>query len=181
MSLLNRIAPASLLAARLIVGAIFLIAALTKVGAPGDFANAVRAYHILPSALVLPFALIVPWLELLVAAYLLSGFLSWLGAIGAIVLLVSFVIALSDALITGSTAHACGCFGSAAGTNPLLTFLAGGNTITWWDPVRDLILIALSALILWRGPGALSIDGLLARRREEDRRDRFIAKRVNTR
>ena len=156
-----------LLVARLIVGGIFLLAAIDKVQAPAAFADGVRAYHLLPAGLVTPFAYIVPWLELLVAAYLILGALTRVGAAAAIVLLAMFVFALADSLLTGNTNHACGCFG-AGKANPVLAFLEGGNTITLWDVIRDLILMALSALILVAGPGPLSVDAYLARRRDEE-------------
>jgi uncharacterized membrane protein YphA (DoxX/SURF4 family) len=155
-----------LLAARLLVGGIFLLASVPKIQSPGAFADAVRAFHLLPATLVLPFAYVMPWLELLVAVYLISGFMSRLAALGSIVLLGTFVVALLDALATGNTAHACGCFGTAANGNAVLSFLAGGNTVMWWDVIRDLILALLAALVAWYGPGAISIEEALARRRE---------------
>lgn len=153
------------LAGRLVVGGIFLVAGLDKVQAPGAFADAVRAFHLLPPELVLPAALILPWLELLVAGYLLVGFMSRLAAGGAILLLLGFVIALASSLASGDVNHACGCFGSSSAANPVLAFLSGGSTITWWDLIRDLLLIALASLILVRSAGPLSVDSLLNRRR----------------
>jgi uncharacterized membrane protein YphA (DoxX/SURF4 family) len=147
-----------LLAARVTVGVIFLIAGLDKVQAPGAFADAVRSYHMLPGALVLPFALVVPWLELLVAGYLLAGFMTRFAAIGAILMLGMFVVALVISLITGNTNRSCGCFGSGATANPILVFLSGGDTITWWDPIRDILLAAFAALLLLYGSGALALD-----------------------
>jgi uncharacterized membrane protein YphA (DoxX/SURF4 family) len=130
------------------------------------FADAVRAFHLLPPSLVLPFAFLLPWLELLVAVYLILGFMSRLGALGAIVLLGMFLVGLLDSLLTGNTAHACGCFGSGH-ENAVLSFLAGGNTVTLWDVIRDVILALLAAAVLWWGPGRFSLEGLVARRREE--------------
>jgi uncharacterized membrane protein YphA (DoxX/SURF4 family) len=160
-----------LLAARLLVGGIFLLASVPKIQSPGAFADAIRAFHLLPAAAVLPFAYVMPWLELLVAVYLISGFMSRLGALGSIILLSTFVVALLDSLATGNTSHACGCFGSAAGGNAVLSFLAGGNTVTWWDVIRDLILALLAALMAWYGPGAISIEEALERRREGPREE----------
>lgn len=82
-------------------------------------------------------------------AYLLAGFMSRLGAVGAIVMLGMFVFALTDALIPGHTAHPCGYFGPQA--NPLLQVLAGGDRVRWWDVIRDMILAGLSGLVLYRG------------------------------
>src|SRR5579872_4973191 len=127
---------------RLILGGIFLIAGLDKVLAPGVFADAVRSYHLLPASLVLPFAYLLPWLELLAAVYLLLGFMTRLAAGATGLMLLTFIVALGRALATGDTNHACGCFGT--GTNPVLAFLSGGDTITWWDLIRDLLLLGMS-------------------------------------
>lgn len=150
------------------VYACFLLAGISKVQSPGSFADAVRAFHLLPPGLVLPFAYSVPWLEILVGVYLLVGFLSRLAALGAVVLLASFIIALVDALATGNTAHACGCFGSGAGTNPILAALAGGDSVGWWDVIRDVILVEFAGIVLWWGAGPLSADDLVAHRRERE-------------
>jgi uncharacterized membrane protein YphA (DoxX/SURF4 family) len=151
-------------AARLLVGGIFLLAAVPKIQSPGAFADAVRAFHLLPAELVMPFAYVLPWLELLVGLYLVTGFMTRLGALGALLLLCMFLVALLDALLSGNTAHACGCFGSAGNDNPVVAFLAGGNTVTWWDVIRDLALALAAALVLWWGPGPLSVEEVFARR-----------------
>ena len=163
----GRVLSALLPAARLIVGGIFLIAGLDKVQAPGTFADAIRAFHLVPAGVVLPMTFILPWLELLVAAYLLIGFFSRLAAAGAILLLFMFVVARGTSLARGDTNHACGCFGSAAHANPVLAFLSGGNRVTWWDLIRDLLLVALSSAVLVWGAGPLSVEAFLACRREE--------------
>src|SRR5579859_6020613 len=153
-----------LLIARLVVGGIFLLAGIDKVIAPGAFADAVRAFHLLPPALVLPFAFVVPWIELLVGAYLVVGYLCRIAAAGSIALLGMFVFALITSLVSGDTNHACGCFGSGGGVNGVLSLLEGGQTIGWWDPIRDLILIGMSILLFRSGAGTMSVDGLLTRR-----------------
>jgi len=158
--------PGAVLIARLLVGGIFLVAAIPKIADAGSFAEGVRAYHLMPPALVVPFAFAFPWLELLVALYILLGYMSRLAAGVAALMLLMFVVALTDALVTGNTAHSCGCFGKGAGSNPILAFLAGGNTITLWDDIRDVILIGLSLLIAVRGAGPWSLDGLIAGRRD---------------
>jgi uncharacterized membrane protein YphA (DoxX/SURF4 family) len=152
--------------ARLSVGGIFLIAGLDKVQAPGAFADAIRSYHLLPPSLVLLFAYLLPWLEVIAGLYLLVGFMTRWAASATGAMLAMFVFALGRALAIGDTNHACGCFGSGAAANPILAFLSGGDTITWWDLIRDLLLIVLSGLLLAWGPGRFSVDGLLRRRRQ---------------
>lgn len=154
---------AGLVAARVIVGGIFVLAGVGKVGNPGEFADSVRAFHILPPDLVLAYALIVPWLEILAGVYLIVGFMSKLAAALVIFLLLNFIVAIADALVTGNTAHPCGCFGS--NPNVVVAWLSGGNTVTTWDLIRDILLVLLAAAILLRGTGAFGIDSLLARRR----------------
>ncbi|HLJ66261.1 MAG TPA: MauE/DoxX family redox-associated membrane protein [Chloroflexota bacterium] len=163
---LRRVGPQLLLGARLVLAGIFLIAGVDKVQAPGAFADAVRTYHLLPPGLVLPFAFLVPWLEIAVAAYLLLGYMTRLAAAGAFLMLGMFIVALGKSLATGDTNHACGCFGSSGGANPILAFLSGGETITWWDLIRDIMLAALAAALVVYGAGALSLDGYLRGRRE---------------
>ena len=152
------------LAARLVVGCIFLLAAIDKIQSPGGFADAVRAFHLLPPSLVLPFAFVIPWVELLVAVYLIAGYLCRVAAAGTIALLGMFVFALGTALAGGDTNHACGCFGSGGDVNGVLALLEGGQTIGWWDVIRDLIMIAMSVPLVLYGAGSASVDALLARR-----------------
>jgi uncharacterized membrane protein YphA (DoxX/SURF4 family) len=146
-----------LVVARGVVGGIFLLAGATKVGAPAAFADSVRAYHLLPASLVMPFATGLPWIELLVAAYLIAGFMVRFAAAAAILMLAMFEYALVQSIVTGNIHHACGCFGGAD-VNPVLAFIAGGNTVTWWDVIRDLILALLSLLVLLWGAGPWSIE-----------------------
>jgi uncharacterized membrane protein YphA (DoxX/SURF4 family) len=152
-----RVEPAPLLLARLVVGVIFLVAGVTKVTAPGQFAEAVRAYHLMPVSLSYPFALALPWLEILAALYLLVGFMTRIASAACLLMLAMFEFALMQSLVTGHTHHSCGCFGSGA-VNPVLAFLEGGNVITSWDVIRDLILVALAALIFFFGAGPFSIE-----------------------
>ncbi len=153
----------ALLVARLVLAAIFLLAGISKVQAPSEFAETVRAFHLMPDPLAAPFALILPWVEILAALYLIVGFLGRLAAAATAAMLLMFIVALLDALITGHTAHPCGCFGST--TNPVITALAGGDTVGWWDVIRDVILLALALGVAWLGSGALSIDEWVANRR----------------
>jgi len=156
---------ATLLIARIALAGIFIVAGLAKVQDATSFTETVRAFHLLPASLVVPFARALPWLEIVAGAYLLAGFFSRLAAAITGAMLVLFIIALGDALLTGDTAHSCGCFGGL-GSNPVVGFLAGGNSIGWWDLIRDLILLGLAALIIRFGPGAWSADGLISGRSE---------------
>ena len=149
-----------LLGIRIIVAGIFLLAGFEKIVSVGAFADAVRSYHLLPASLVLPYALAIPPLEILIGTYLLLGFQARLAAIGSIVLLGMFMVALARALILGDTNHACGCFGAGSTASPVLTFLTGGTSITIWDVGRDVLLTVFSGLIAIRGAGPFAAGEL---------------------
>ena len=149
-----------LLGIRIVVAGIFLLAGLEKIVSVGAFADAVRSYHLLPGSLVLPYALAIPPLEILIGIYLLLGFQARLAAIGSIVLLGMFMVALVRALILGDTNHACGCFGAGSTANPILTFLTGGTSITIWDVGRDVLLVLLSGITVVYGAGPVAAGNL---------------------
>lgn len=153
----------ALLAARLLLAAVFLLAGSSKVRAPMEFAQAVRAFHLLPDSVAGPFALLLPWIEILAAVYLVAGFLGRLAAAVTGAMLLMFVVALLDAVLTGNIAHPCGCFGSTS--SPLVSALAGGDTVGWWDIIRDVLLLGLAGAVVLGGPGAFSVDGWIAGRR----------------
>ena len=49
--------------ARLLLGGIFIYASIDKIAFPGDFARIIENYGLLPSFVVKPFAILLPWLE----------------------------------------------------------------------------------------------------------------------
>ncbi len=153
------------LAARLLLALVFALSAVSKITALGAFRASVAAYHLLPAGLITPFAYALPWLEALVALYLLIGLLLRPTAIVTAALLVMFTGAIAISLLRGgaAVAHGCGCFSTTGplGSFPPVQWLAGGSTITAFDVVRDVIFIALSAVIYWGNRYVLSVDGLL--------------------
>ena len=68
-----------ILAARLILGGVFVFASIDKILHPAAFAEAVYNYQILPDNLINLTAIVLPWLELVLGSLLIS---SWLLAIG---------------------------------------------------------------------------------------------------
>jgi|GEM_PF-1454425 len=163
---MRRIAP---LTARILLGLIFALSAISKLSAPGIFQADVAAYHIVPNLLVAPFALALPWLEAMLALYLLLGLFVRPAAIVAGLLLLIFTIALAINVATGNTAHGCGCLQTSGllASVPLLSWLFGGLTIGLFDVVRDLVLAGVAAVIFWGDTSALSLDVLLFGERKE--------------
>ena len=136
--------PRLTLAARLILGAVFIAAALPKLADPPGFMRALWNYLLFPGWALSPMALVVPWLELLCGLALIAGFwvrpaAGWLG-----LMLLAFIAALSINLARRHPVD-CGCFGSHPGpprSEP--ERLAALR----WDILRDLGLLLLAAQIL---------------------------------
>lgn len=94
---------------RLLVGGVFIYAAIPKILDPGAFAKTVFNYQILPDMLVNPVAIVLPWLELFTGAFIILGI--WLE--GALIiynlLMIAFISALVFNTARGLDIH-CGCF-----------------------------------------------------------------------
>ena len=140
---------------RLVLGGVLLWAGLSKVPEPGLFAQTVRAYEVLPLFAAHPFAVVVPWIEVVVSCCLLAGLWVRSSALLASGLLVSFGVAIVVNLVRGADIS-CGCF-ALDGTGGSLTGAL----------VRDLALLAVAApLLIARETLPLSVDRVLAQRRE---------------
>ncbi len=126
------------LAARLILGGVFIYASFDKILHPAAFADAVFNYQLLPSQLINLMALILPWLELILGVLLLSGF--WLsGAVfGVNLLMIIFLGALIVNTARGLNIS-CGCFSTE-------TTSAG---LSWWVVLRDIFFFSLSVYLLF--------------------------------
>lgn len=136
--------PRMALAARLLLGGVLAAAALPKLLDPPAFAQAIHAYRLLPLAWVNPAALLLPWLELLLALALLGG--AWLraAALWALGLMAVFILALGLNLARGNPVD-CGCFGSGA-PKPREARLVEMR----WALLRDLGLALLALRLLRR-------------------------------
>lgn len=128
---------------RLVLGLLFLYASYDKILHPQAFAQAVFNYQILPEAAVNLAALVLPWLELVLAVCLMLGV--WLpgAAATATGLLAVFAGTLAFNLLRGLDVQ-CGCFSTDAAARPA----------DWWTVARDLAFLglglALSALVFGR-------------------------------
>lgn len=132
------------LASRLIMGVIFVAAAVPKLLHPDVFTRSINAYELVPNSVAPTIALGLPPLELLLGLLLLAGW-RWVrpAAVACLGLLVVFVVALISAWARG-LAIDCGCFGGGGATE---------------DPdyeyalLRDLAMMALAAVIIWTPVG----------------------------
>jgi uncharacterized membrane protein YphA (DoxX/SURF4 family) len=130
--------------ARLITGGLFLYAVSTKLGDMHGFAEELANYRLLPAALVPAAAVWVIGLEIVAGALLLLGRFAWRPAALVITaLLAVFTAGIAQALLRGIDLR-CGCFGAP-------------ELASWWTVLRDVAMLAGAALVLWRGPGRLSL------------------------
>ena len=124
-------------AARWILGIVFIYASFHKILYPAAFAETVYLYQILPDWLINLTALVLPWLELFLGAFLIIGL--WMP--GAVVisnlLFIIFMGALSYNMARGLDIS-CGCFS----TSPT----AGAADI--WTVLRDGMFLAVSLCLL---------------------------------
>ena len=98
-----------LLLFRFILAFIFIYASIDKIMNPLEFSNSIDNYHITPISLNNIFALIVPWIELVVGFCLLFNVL-FDGAVNlTIALMIWFIFILTQALFRGINLD-CGCF-----------------------------------------------------------------------
>ncbi|MFW5901675.1 MAG: cation diffusion facilitator family transporter [Thermodesulfobacteriota bacterium] len=123
---------------RVLVGGIFIYAAVPKIIDPAAFAETVLNYQILPEVLINPVAIFLPWLELITGVLILSGL--WLE--GALViynlLMLTFIGILIYNTARGLDIH-CGCFSTS-----------GTEVINLDTILRDSLILIPSAYLLYR-------------------------------
>jgi uncharacterized membrane protein YphA (DoxX/SURF4 family) len=96
---------------RLSLGAMLLLAGVTKLLDRAAFRQAVAEYQVLPDAFVVPFAAVLPLLEVSTGALLLLGLATTAAAALAVPLFLSFSMAIGVNLARGRHFN-CHCFGS---------------------------------------------------------------------
>jgi uncharacterized membrane protein YphA (DoxX/SURF4 family) len=133
-------------AIRVLLGGLLLLAGGLKVGHPTELAANIAGFRLLSPAIVGPLALALPYIELLLGAYLVAGLFTRVVAAVAAVQFLSYAAALGSALARHIPAT-CGCFG------PSDTAVAD-----WPHVAFDLGLAAASAFVAYGAPGALAVD-----------------------
>ncbi|MGA2296529.1 MAG: MauE/DoxX family redox-associated membrane protein [FCB group bacterium] len=96
------------LAVRILLGLIFVIAAVSKISDPASFAMDITNYGILPDFLINLMAITLPWIELICGIFLLSGILLKSSSAVSLGLYIIFICAVGIALIKGLNIN-CGC------------------------------------------------------------------------
>ena len=138
---------------RLYIGGIFVYAGISKVHYPGEFAENLAAYQMLPYWAVNFVAVILPWIEIICGLSLIVGVKSRVSASMIGVLLIVFTLGIFINLLRG-TPISCGCFDSI------------GAQISWKDVFRDLGWFILTLQIFFYDRISLIHGGqLLLRKR----------------
>lgn len=130
----------ALLIARLLLIAVFSVAGVTKLADRAGSKQALVDFGV-PASLAAPLGVLLPLAELAVAAALIPASTAWWGAVGALVLLLLFVVGISANLVRGRKPE-CHCFGQ------LHSEPAGWKTL-----VRNGILAAVAGFVVWQGYG----------------------------
>ena len=164
----NRLRPWLGTLVRLGLGAIWIVAAVDKLGNPRTFVQAVRAYDATPEWLSKAIGYGLPVLELCVGVLLVVGIVTRAVAIVSGLLFVVFLIGIAQAAARGIQLE-CGCFGGGGATT-------AGTTYTL-DILRDIGLLILAAFLVVWPMTRLSLDEFIAR---NDRVDQPSAKRMRS-
>ena len=104
--------PRTVVLAQLLVGLVFLAAALAKIGDAGTFARQIHHYRLLPFGLENLMAITLPWIELMAALAILLRLRPQAGSAVAAGLMALFVAVVATAVARGLDIE-CGCFGTA--------------------------------------------------------------------
>jgi uncharacterized membrane protein YphA (DoxX/SURF4 family) len=119
-----RIRPTEVFAflARLAIGGVLLYAGFLKAVAPSaEFAAILAAYKLFPPAWLTPMSLALPYVEMWVGLFLITGFCTRWAAFLSLLLSIGFMVSVGAALYRGIDLAACGCFGAQSFT-PRHTF-----------------------------------------------------------
>ncbi len=125
---------------RFVLGVVFLYASLDKIIYPSAFAQTVHHYQVFPNLLVNLTAIVLPWLEMILGLFLISGI--WLP--GAVllcnILLSAFLVLLLSAILRGLDID-CGCFVISRDSESVVSM--------WWYALRDGVFLSLSLYLFF--------------------------------
>jgi uncharacterized membrane protein YphA (DoxX/SURF4 family) len=142
------------LVARLVVGGVWIVAGWLKLPYPAESVRAVRAYRLLPEAVVPAVGYALPVVEIAIGVLLVVGLGTRVAAAASALLQIAFVVGISAAWARGIQIE-CGCFGGGGAT-------AAGATAKYpWDIARDVGLAIMSIAIAWWPGTRLRLETLL--------------------
>lgn len=138
------------LLARLILGAVLLVAGALKVPNLPKSAMAVRAYEMLPIPIANFLGYTLPWIEIGLGLLLIVGVTVKIsGALGGLTML-AFIIAIAQAWARGLSID-CGCFGGGGAIDP-------EDTKYLSEIIRDIGLMGLGIFLYLYPKGRFAIE-----------------------
>jgi uncharacterized membrane protein YphA (DoxX/SURF4 family) len=142
------------LVARLVTGGVWIAAGLLKLPDPAGSVRAVRAYDLLPEAVVPTIGHVLPVLEVVVGLCLVLGLLTRTMAVVSALLFVAFIIGIASAWARGLQIE-CGCFGGGGE-------LAGASAKYPGEIARDVGLLLASLWLVVRPRSRWSLDTFIS-------------------
>ena len=103
-----------LFAIRILLGIVFIYAAISKTSEPEAFARSIENYKLIPMFLINILAITLPWIELCAGLLLIFGISVKENSFILSGLLAIFIIAITISLARGLNID-CGCFGTVGG------------------------------------------------------------------
>lgn len=137
------------LPARVLLGAIFVVAGYLKISDPQAFAFAVKGFKILPDHLIIPAAFTLPCIEILAGVLLVVGLWTRGAAVAILLMLIAFTAGQASVIHRGLDVK-CSCFGN-------LEWPCSG-AIGTCHLVRNSVLMLMAIIATALGPGPLAID-----------------------
>lgn len=133
-------------AARILLGAIFIIASLDKIERPWDFGRAVYVYHILDGSLaylISPLAIIMPPVEFITGLLMIVN--RWVRPAALLILGMNivFIIAIISVIARGMNID-CGC-----GLDVGIMSTIAGTQADLGALLRDFVFLAMNLIVLF--------------------------------
>ena len=139
------------IAARLVLGGVFVYSGWLKAVAPAEeFAYAIETYKVVPPGLAMAAAVAVPWIEIYLGAFLAAGVFTRPSAFCLGAALIGFEGLLLQAIIRKLPVTSCGCFGAS-----------NSNSLSY-EFFQNLGLLVL-AVLAWKHGARYSMDSLIDR------------------
>jgi uncharacterized membrane protein YphA (DoxX/SURF4 family) len=121
---------------QVLIGGVTVASAIGKALDLPGFVRVIETYQLLPPALFGPVAVAVLAGELVLGAWILSGWRLAPAALLAVAMYLAWAVLLTLTLLRGLELQNCGCFG---------IFLA--RPLRWYSPLEDVLAMGLSGLL----------------------------------
>jgi uncharacterized membrane protein YphA (DoxX/SURF4 family) len=141
-----------ILALRLLIGTVFLVASADKVGNPAAFATSIGNYKLVSHEVAMVAATVLPWMELLCAFGLLFGVAVRGSSLVGAVLLVVFTGAVISGVLRGLDIS-CGCF----------TQDPSVHKIGWWKVAENSLMFIGSILLVYSHSARFTLENYIRR------------------